>query len=291
MQSSNYSKSALAVGALFVLGDAVMYLPSKLSGENTLLGLLIAIVLGAILYLAVIPIYTFTLKDGKSAIYQRIIKYTVLSVLAIGSAFAVAECFKNFTQFVSKIILPDTPLWLISAIFTICILYIALKKQQAFLKFSLICFLFTAIAIIFFFLASVSDYQLENINIMKFPKLPELFYETKPYLLNPVIPSLLLPFYYSTVFGENKASGNWGALIGIILLGVCILSAVLLFGTPLACRLSNPYASAVSTISIGRLYTRLDGFSYFIYFVTSLVKINSCIFIVSSCLKRLGGKA
>ena len=39
----------------------------------------------------------------------------------------------------------------------------------------------------------------------------------------------------------------------------------MLFGPTFAARIEYPYTAAVSTVSVGRLFTRMDYFSYFIY--------------------------
>ena len=288
MQKAVFSKSAVATGALFILGDAVMYLPVKNSGQHTFWGFLTAIAVGFVLYFAVTPIYNFILNEEKTCKgLKKVIKTVILLVLAVAAAFAASGTFTVFTRFVSQVILMKTPMWIINIIFFGVTVFFATKRQEDSLKFALICFSFVIIMIILFFFGSISDYSLKNVNLSSLPNFAELIKETKTYIVNPVLPSLLLPFYYRLVFRKNRVSGHFGMFLGVLLLGVCILSAIMLFGTELACKLSNPYASAISTISVGRLYTRLDGFSYFIYFASAIIKINVCVFLAYSCLKKL----
>ncbi len=286
MQRSIFSKSSAAAGALFVLGNAVMFYPTSSGGEFTLFGFLSAIAVGIPVYFCVIPVYNYVLSKKNRGVFGVIIRIAVYVIVAVASLFIASNSFESFIEFASQVILPKTSKIFLIITFLAVVIFFGFKRQEDTLKFSLISFCFTAIAIIFFFLASIGDYESDNI-ISSLPNLRELLGEAKPYFINPILPSLLLPFYYRLVFGENKNSGHWGLIIGLIIFGLCILSAVLLFGTELSCRLSYPYASAISTISIGRLYTRLDGFSYFIYFASSLTKINICVFLCYSCMRKI----
>ena len=286
-QKTVFSKSAMATAILFILGDGIIYLPTHSGGNYTLWGFSIALAAGLILYFAVSPIYSFVMGEVADNGLKRLFKGILLITLAVAPLFFAAQVFSVFVSFVSEVILPQTPIWLINIVFLLVVVFFALKRQEDSLKFSLICSVFVIIGIIFFSLASISDYELKNITIFPLPEFRELIKETKPYFINPLLPSLLLPFYYRLVFRKNRVSGSLGAILGYLFLGICLLSVVLLFGTELASKLSNPYASAISTISIGRLYTRLDGFSYFIYFATAITKINVCIFCSYSCLKKL----
>ncbi len=287
MQGSVFSKSAAAAGALFILGNAVMFFPTSSGGEFTLLGFLAAAAAGIILYICVTPIYSFVLSEKRGGTLRIIISTAVFAVIAVASLFIAADSFRDFIDFASNVILPKTSRAFIIITFLAIVVFFGFKRQEDSLKFSLICFGFTAIAITFFFLASIGDYEAENIRMSSFPDWGVILSEAKPYFMNPLLPALLLPFYYRLVFKGNKNSGHFGLALGLIFFGLCILSAVLLFGTELSCRLSYPYASAISTISIGRLYTRLDGFSYFIYFASALTKINICVFLCFSSMKKI----
>lgn len=287
MQKRIFTKASVSAGALFVLGNAVMVFPLKNGDEFTPLGISISFIIGIILYILAIPFYNFLLNCRYNNMPIKILKCLSFLIIILFSVFIAADVFKTFTKFISEIILPKTPLWLIAITLGAVVIYFITKRQEDFLKFSLICFVFVMVAVIAFFLLSLGDYNWENLKISHFPDFKKLIENTKPYILNPAIHSLLLPLYYKLIFKKEKISGHMGYILGISLLSVCILSVILLFGTKLSCRLSFPYASAISTISVGRLYTRLDGFSYFIYFASSIIKINICSFIAISCIKKI----
>ena len=54
---------------------------------------------------------------------------------------------------------------------------------------------------------------------------------------------------------------------------LCIAGSILLFGPNLAGELDYAYSQYISTFTVGRLFTRLDFFAYFLFFITSISKI------------------
>ena len=60
----------------------------------------------------------------------------------------------------------------------------------------------------------------------------------------------------------------------------------MLFGAQMSGEFDYPYAMAISTVTFGNLFSRLDGFSYFIYFVTALIKITVCVDVIKQEMKK-----
>ena len=285
LKNKVFSRAALCLSALFVLGDAIIMLPTKDGANYTFFGFLAAAVAGIALYFLISLIYNKIPTDGNFIV--KTIESVFLVIVAVFSVFAAANTFSVFTRFASEVILKNIPIPIINSVFLIVVVYFAFKRQEAVLKFSLICFVLIFILIIFFLLASLGDYRLENLAFEESFDWEVFYKSVKSFIPNPVIPALILPFYYRFALNERHISAHLGVIVGYLLLGLAVISSLLLFGTELSAVLSFPHFSAVSTITVGRLYTRLDGFLYFVYFVTSIIKINVCIFICYSCLKRL----
>ena len=141
---------------------------------------------------------------------------------------------------------------------------------------------------VFFFIAISGNFDAEYIIYDRMPNADEALNATLPYLLKTAMPIVILPFYFRMVFEDNcKGACIGGITAGFVLFCICMLSSILLFSPALAGRLSYPYASAVSTVTVGKLFTRMDGFSYFVYFSAAVTKINVCLFVASDSLKRL----
>ncbi|MEE1239342.1 MAG: GerAB/ArcD/ProY family transporter, partial [Acutalibacteraceae bacterium] len=264
-----YNKHLASLTAIFVLGDAVIVLPSSNSGDYPLLGFFIGAAAAVLLYFSALSLTGFI---GK--------KYTsVLGLLAAAYAFYSAGIsFIRCIDFANKILLPETSRFLIAALFIVCAVYLATRKQEVILKLSLIVLFSAIIAIITFFLLSAKDFNIKNILVYDFPTLSGVINSAKPYLINIALPAVLIPVYSALFIGKKRICATFSGIVtGLALILVCLLESLLLFGTAFAEKLQFPLAAAVSTVTVGQLFTRMDGIVYCLFFVTALIKSAVCI--------------
>ena len=290
-ENTRFFTHSKALWALFIMGNAVITLPVKSANEFTFLGFISAALLGAAAYIIAVPLakklFTEEIKPDCGILLKILLSFVYLAV-AVFAVFCAADTFADFTLFIKKIVLTDTSMFFISVIFLVVALYFYFRRQEDILKFFLIAFFIVMALVVFFFIFTAFKFNLRYIFVFELPTASELFSQAKPYILNPVIPALLLPFYNACVFKKVKLSHTLAGLtLGFLMLAVCVIGTCLLFGTVLAGRLPYPYSSAISTVSIGRLFTRLDGFSYFIYFAAVLAKITVCTFVAKSSFIRI----
>ena len=261
-----YNKHIASLAAIFVLGDAVIVLPSSDSGDYPLLGFIAGAIAAVLLYFA------------SSFITNRLIEKSPLFIFAAAYAFYNAGVsFIRYTDFADKILLPETSKLLIAAAFILAAVYLATRRQEVILKLALIAVIISAAAILIFFLLSSTDFKAENIALHEMPGLKGLINSSKPYFLNIALPTLLIPVY-SRLFADEKrvCAPFLGLTAGLALNLICLLESLLLFGAPFAEKLSFPLAAAVSTVTVGSLFTRMDGIVYCLFFVTALVKTAVC---------------
>lgn len=279
----------VSVCALFILGNAVIILPQKNADEYTFLVYMAVAVISAVLCIGVLPLVNLVFSQDEINSFSKKLLLAILYIaVAVFALFCAGDTFYDFGKFAGEVLLPDTSRFIIFSVFLLAIAFFCSRRQEDSLKFFLLCFIFCLALIIFFFFATAHNYSPRNIFIFRLPSLKTFISGAKPYLSELLFPSLLLPVYQVLVFKKSRKTALFcGATSGFIILGLCILSSLLLFGADFAGRLDYPYAAAVSTITVGRLFTRMDGFSYFIYFSASLCKITVCVFIIKSCLKRL----
>ncbi len=279
-----------ALAALFVLGNGVIVFPKADADEYTFLAYLLCTAMAFLLYPILIPLINkvYGFKSGETTkSYKKALLVILYFITAAASFFSAVSAFVDFSLFVSELILSDLPVAFSFFVFLLIVVFFVLHRQEVFLKFSLLAFTFTAVVIIFFFIASIGDYKLDSIFIFSLPDFKTLFTQIKEYLFNPMLSVLLIAVYEVFVFGRvRKSVSFWGLGLGFGLLGICILNSVLLFGTHLAAILDFPYASAISTVTIGRLFTRLDGFSYFVYFAACITKITVCLFLIKALFQK-----
>ncbi len=285
-----FTTHSAALTGLFILGNGVIIFPAKNADEYTFLGYILAAAAAFLLYFCLIPLINKLYRaDNTSALktYKKILLAVFYFLTAVFSLWYGVEAFANFTAFASALLLQDFSNWVPVLIFLFTVIFFTSRRQEDFLKFTLLAFCFAAAVIIFFFIASLGNFKFDNIIILNVPKLSEIYPQFKEYFFNPLLPTLLIGIYEACVFEKVRPKATfWGLGLGFILLGMCILNSVLLFGPRLAAILDYPYASAVSTVTIGRLFTRLDGFSYFVYFAAGLTKICVCLFLVWAMLKK-----
>ncbi len=269
-KNTPFTKHFIALSALFLLSNAVTTLPSKNANQFTFLGFLICFLISFVL--------CFIISGIKS---QKILLY--LSVLP--ALYCLLDAFLDFILFVSQNLLPETQRFLIILPFVLVAIIFAKTQNSAILKFSLLSFGFCVVAIVLFFLTTLKDFTLSNIFIKTLPDANTLLEQTMPYTQKIVLPSLLLPIF-AKIESQQKKTALGGLTIGYILIGICLLNSLLLFGNEFSGRLDFPYAQAISTVTFGNLFTRMDGFSYFIYLVCCLIKITVCIDIIKAALFR-----
>lgn len=280
---------SVAVYALFILGNAVINLPLKNADEYTFLAFLVMSAVSVLLCVAVLPIADWVFSEKEPIIGAKKVLIGLLYVMvSVFALFCAGEAFYDFAKFAGEVLLPDTPRLIVFAVFLLVSVFFCSKRQEDTLKFFLLCSILCLVLILFFFFATAHNYSPRNIFIFNLPNFKTFILGIEPYFLKLLLPSLLLPVYQALIFKKSRQIVCiCGTASGFIMLGLCILSSLLLFGAPLSARLDYPYAAAVSTVTVGRIFTRMDGFSYFIYFAASLCKITVCVFIIKSCLERL----
>ena len=271
-----YNKHLASLSAIFILGDAVIVLPASGSGDYPLLGFFMGVLATVLLYFVSLAVTNFFI--GKSLL---------LFLAAVYAFYNAVKAFIRYTDFADKILLPKTPGLLIAAVFIIAAIYLATRRQEVILKLSLISAVIAVMAILLFFMLSFKDFKAENIAVQSFSDFGGIIKSTKPYFLNISLPALLIPVY-SRLFTEEKriCAPFAGLLSGLTLEAVCLLESLLLFGAPLAERIEFPLAAAVSTVTVGQLFTRMDGIVYCLFFVLSLIKTAVCMKLAVIALRK-----
>ena len=253
------------LAVLFVLGESIINLPLKNANKLTFLGFIISLLLSLLVFYAVLRV--------------DLLKYPVLFV----ALYTAGNTFITFLNFISKNLLTKTQNIFILIIFLLPLLYLCLKKTNEILNFSLIAGLLCGGLIIFFFFATFKDFNFENIYIYSFPNIKNLFSQSVMYIKSVTLPIAVLALYAKQIKASKK-SAFCGVLVGNLFLLITIFNSILLFGTTLSAKLLYPYGSAISTVTFGNLFSRLDGFSYFIYFVAAVIKIVVCIKVIKNLL-------
>lgn len=272
----------IALVILYVLGNGIIIFPLNGTDEFGFTAYLVSLLL-------LIGFYSlFNVITSKISQTHKVVFCGYILLISVVSLFIGASAFKDIVNFVSQTMLQRVPTFFISLIFGITVVYFALKPFDSIFKFSLVNCVFVVVIILFFFIAPMEKYELRNIYIFRAPNLNSLLPQVKVYLLNPVLHSLSLPLFLNLCFGKTCGKpAAVGVFFGGVFLGLCLLAPILLFGAHTGGEFGFPFSSAAETVTVGRLFTRLDGFVSFVYFITCLVKITVCLKVSLVSLKRV----
>lgn len=260
----------VSAAAISVLSTAVVTLPA-INDKSPILAMLFAFLTG-------LPIYMIFIRlISKVNINNGVLKKIVSVLLGIFVLYLAAKSFHTVAAYFSLAVLTKTPVWLILSAFFILVFIAAVCGGDAVKKFTMLGFLSATVLIII--LAVISFKNLE-ISLMSRPKLNAEFFKTvaKYIVIIFVFSSEILPFQKK---GGNKKeflkSTVLGIGVGAVLLTLVVANSVLVFGENYAAEMKFPYSFAVSTFSLGTLFTRLDGFAYFIILTLNFLKGALCI--------------
>ena len=286
-----FSIHATCLAALFILGSAVVSLPTKNANEVTVTGFFISVILAFLLFGLMLPfckrVFTPVFSE-RIGVPKKFFLGLIFFVTALFSLWCAADTFSTFAKFANSVILPDTPDFYAVAILGFLVVFFTTRRQEDTLKFFFLAFWAVLFVVVFFFFAMLPNFEWQSIAIFEVPDFKTVIAQTKPYFINPVLPTLLLPVYNSLTFKSSRCGAVFtGFIIGFVMLFACVFASVLLFGASFAGEVRYPYSAAVSTVSVGRLFSRLDGFSYFLYFICLLTKATVCLFVMNACLKNI----
>lgn len=268
----------VCLSSLFVIGQFIITLPFTKSPSSFLAFLLSAIAGGLLCFLVSLIL---SLKN-------KLINTMIFIMITVYSAFVLADTFEVFCGFARKVLFKDSfSVSVVLSFFLICS-YFILSKNQNVLKFSLISFIYSAFVILIFIFLLLPNFKFSNISHWGNIEFNNMLDDFKQHFLNIFLSSILLQFNQVNNLYENKRNAVvLGVLLGSFILAVCGISTILLFGSGFTGVIEFPLVSVISTVSVGKLFSRLDAFCYFIFFFSCLLKIAVCGSVVISSLKNI----
>lgn len=280
-----YSPHSVALITLTILGEAVMTVPYKPSDIYSFSGFLSAFVLSIALFLLAPFLFKSGIKTLKnSSLAVKIICRGVFLLLSLLFCLSSAFPFLEFLNFSEKILMPRASKIIVILLFLSVLIPFLTAKKEAVFKFALISAVFSAIIIFLLFIVSVPSMKLINISVFSFPPIKNLTKEGTSYFLKIFLPALAsIGLCHKANPSFNKKTALLGVASGGILLSGVFLTSLLILGSGVN-HFEFPYLSAIGTLTFGNLFTRLDLFVYFLFFVSALIKtavlIRSGVFII-----------
>ncbi len=294
MKAENgYSVHTLCLSAMFLISIPVMLQPLAGANELTLVSFAVAAVVAVILSIPLSALATriFSPQKNNAQGLKKAALYVLYIFICIAAFADSVRCGGVFIGFVDSVILPHASKFLIAVVLFLSAVMLCRGHGSVVLKFSLFAGFATAAAIVLFFALSWREFRMENISLLSLPRLSPLAKGAAGFLLNVFAPCVLLYIYVGLHLGKQKRRFSvLGVIVGAVMLCAVLVNTMLLFGPELSGELEFPYASAISVITIGELFTRMDGVSYFIYFASTLVRLTVDVSIIRSILKSMGEK-
>lgn len=282
----NYSPHCVALIALAILGEAVILVPYKPSDIYSFSAFLLA-------FLTAIPLFLFApclfkggvklLKSKRIAV--KIFSSFLFSVVALLFLLSCVFPIIEFLKFSYEILLPKAAKITSLSLFLLALLPFLTFKKEPLFKFALISLVFIGLIILNLFALSVPSMKLINISVFTLPPIKKLTGDGFNYFIKIFLPALAaIALSYGINPSLNKRTALLGVILGGLLLGGVFLTSLLILGNGVN-HFEFPYLSGIGTLTFGNLFTRLDFFVYYLYFVTSLIKtaisIKSGVFILS----------
>lgn len=220
----------------------------------------------------------------------RRITFIVFGILVVAAALFVAlDTAKDFSDFAAKVMFLRAPASPIGILFLLFSAFLASRGEKTVKKFAMISLIAVLLSAVLLILLSLPTLDLRNLSF-------DADATPNPNEVADIFVSKFASICVALVYFGHECDAKKGshltsraALIGVLLGGailtVCYANVTLLLGGALANSEEFPYSVAVSAVSAGKLFMRMEGFSYVMYFLSMSVRAAICIGTIISILK------
>lgn len=266
----------IALLTVFILGNLVISFPKSKGVEQSFFGIVFCVLLSVITVFAYSRFSSFKglIENGKILFSENNkINILICVALLVFSLICYAESSKDFIKMVDEIWLKDTPNLIISALFAAVSVWLAKSGNKCVYCFAFFSIIFIGAAVILMFALSCDKLDFELLKGVFKIDFKNTLWQTLSFYIHSFGQLVLCIIFIGftnkkTAFKEQMIAV--GSSYGLIIL--LLVNTAALLGTEIIKNISFPYAVATSIISTRGDYTRLDAISYYIYFITSLIK-------------------
>lgn len=274
-------KHKICILALFIMGNYLLTAPQGAAGKDSALAFLAGLVFCVPLYMVYIRIHSLigdkTLAQALPLLLGKAAGSLLLVVFALYSLIVAILTVRSLTQFIKITALPQTPSFLPAILLALLSVWLVKNRFSVLAKFSTAYFFVAAACVVFLFAMSVPNMRLHNMMPVLYGNAQDMGAQALRDVGLSLGQAALLLFVFRN---DHKKEGRrvyfLGLALGGLLLLLCILNSLLIFGEPFLQKLSYPYYSAVSVVSAGQIFTRMESMTYGVYVICSLVKLSVC---------------
>ncbi len=277
MERQKNNIPVITLTIVFLIGNTVINLPFSDYPQGVILGFILSVILGYFY----ICLGSKKLSNAKFSKLDRIFfaLYCLLSSLVT---------VRNFVTFSDRVLLPEISSVYPAILFVLLLWFLCRQDIKIIYKISIVSAVIIIISCAVLFLMSIENISLSDFYKLNF-HLKGIVYEAVSFLSISFLQSVILLRFIND-YTEIKSIKK-GYIIAVSLLFLCFVQSIGVFGISLTGKLLNPYADSVSIISLGSKSTRLEGFSYFLYFSATLIKSAVCIIAGKHSLSSVNKKA
>lgn len=277
-------KETIAIFAIFLLGDVLVIGTSHESGQDAWISILIALVMFIPLiltYARIVYLYPEkNLYDIATDIFGNFIGKVITFVYVIYAILLGALIIRIFSEFISIVTMPETPQIVIQIFLLVFCAWMVKSGTEALGRWSkfilpiviIVILTTTSIALKdmhFSYLKPVGGSGLSNIMTGAFTAFSYPFAES----------IFVLPLFSSVKKSENsKKIFIIGTIIGTILLLVAYLRNMCILGPTSYKMHIFPSYTAISVISLGEFFTRIEVLVGLLFLLCGYVKLSVCLF-------------
>ena len=275
----NFSLPSAFALALFLIGGEILSVGRESVSDAYSSGIAFII---AILFIGAAASASRSVFGEDHPKPSKRITSAAFGILAAAAAiFVTIKSAMELSSFADEVMLLRAPTYLVVPLFLMfCVLLSSrgagVVKKYAFI--SAVAIVVGAVALIFLSLPSIDLRQIElSGGAPRSSSVAEAFVERFAPLCLPLV-------YLSCGRGRGSKdrkhdpisplSASVGVLIGGAILTLVHFNVTLLLGSELAREVSFPYSAAMSAVSTGKLFMRMEGLSYLIYFLAATTRTS-----------------
>lgn len=261
--------------SLFFLGNTVIVFPKGIGIETAIYSLFLSLVPTVFVSILYTKISNLNLNNS----------HVINCLICVFSIFVIVLCSTDYITFVDTVRLPKTPRFLIFSVFILLSVALGLMKKKVLYLFSLFSFIITALILIVVFFSSINSLNFSDLLVNKF-EIKVLIRQTLTFYIHSFGQLLIPYFFFNDLKGKSKNILTLGVLFGFLMMLIYVLNIMLVLGSTVAKEVEYPYAYLTGLISFGRNFSRLDGFTYYIYFYSSLIKCAICVNVIMNYINK-----
>lgn len=238
---------------------------------------IIPFLLACLLWALIIAVYAALQNSVVCKIKNKTVIKTISIFVSLTAFIVSGLAFSEHTDFIYDAVMIRADMWVIKAVFAFCVYFFAVSKKTTIYKFSLLALILASTVFYVLFFLSAKSFDTRNLKGILSTTDFSLA-QTNDYFVKMFLPTVVCVMFIGK--SDKKLSvfsAVSGALYSFVLCFAVIFDSILSFGLPFAAELSYPYISDISTVTVGSLFTRMDGFAYFAFFACYIVKCGVCI--------------